>query len=80
MKMAGALHAEWTLGDTGLSAVELWRKVGSGTYAKLVGLPGTSDAYHDTSATTSSSTYCYKVKTLRGTQESEFSNEKCQSP
>ena len=80
MKLSGGLHAEWTLGDTGLSGVELWRKVAAGAYAKLVSLPATANSYHDASATTASSTYCYKVKTLRGSHESDFSNEKCQSP
>ncbi len=80
MKMGGALHVTWKLNETELTSVELWRKQDVSAYAKVVGLPGSATAYHDTSATAGASSYCYKVKSSRAGMDSEFSNEACGSP
>jgi hypothetical protein len=81
MVMSGSLHVSWTLNDTGLSSVELWRKDGSaGTYAKVYTLAGTATSKMDTTATNTSTTYCYQLKTIKGGVASDFSNEKCGTP
>lgn len=80
MKMAGALHVTWKLNDTGLSSVELWRKTGTGAYAKAYTLPGSATSEHDTAASVVGTTYCYQVKTIRAGMESQLSVEKCGSP
>ncbi len=77
--MAGSLHVTWKTNDTALTGVELWRKKDTGTYAKAYTLPGMATSQHDT-AGTAPGTYCYQVKTIRGTDESEFSPEKCGTP
>lgn len=79
-KMSGALHVTWKLNDTGLSGVELWRKKDAGTYAKLLGLPGSATNYHDTSADAAGSNYCYQVMTVKGDAASDKSNEVCGTP
>ncbi len=78
--MGGGLHVTWRLNDTGLNGVELWRNKDAGAYGKLVSLPGSAKAYHDASASGGSSTYCFKVKTLKGDMASELSNEVCGKP
>lgn len=79
-KMAGALHVTWKLNDTGLSAVQLWRKKDAAAYAKLVSLPGTATSYHDTSASMAGANYCFQVMTLRGDSMSAMSAEVCGTP
>ena len=79
-KLGGGLHVTWTLGEAGLSSVELWRKQDSAAYAKRVGLPGTATSYHDASLPNGSSSYCYKLKETRAVMDSEFSNEICGVP
>ena len=78
-KLAGGLHVVWKLNDTGLTAVELWRKKDQGTFARVFSLPGTAVDQHDEGAT-APGTYCFQVKTFRGTAESDFSPEKCGTP
>lgn len=78
-KLAGNLHVSWKLNDTKLTAVELWRKKDQGTYAKAYTLPGTATSQHDGDVT-APGTFCYQVKTFRGTAESDFSPEKCGTP
>lgn len=80
MQMAGGLHVTWKLNDTGLSSVELWRKDGAGTYAKVYTLPGTATSQHDAKANVAGTTYCFQVKTIRAGMESQFSPEKCGTP
>ena len=79
-KLAGGLHVMWMVNDTGLSGVDLLRKVNTGAYAKLVSLPGTATSYHDASASVATSTYCFKVQTTKSGQTSDLSNEICGSP
>ena len=80
MPMSGALHVSWKLNDTALTGVELWRKNGTGAYAKAYSLPGSATSQHDMKANDASMTYCYQVKTLRGAAASELSPEMCGHP
>jgi hypothetical protein len=77
--LGGGLHVKWKLNDTGVTGVELWRKKDSGTYAKAYSLPGTAISQHDVAAT-APGTYCYQVMTIRGTDMSDMSPEKCGTP
>ena len=76
----GGMHLTWTLNDTGLSSVELWRKQDQGAYAKAYTLAGTAVTKLDSQASTASSTYCYQVLTVRNGVSSDLSNEECGSP
>lgn len=77
--LGGGLHVTWKLNDTGLTGVELWRKKDSGTYAKAYTLPGTATSQHD-GAATAPGMYCYQVMTIRGSDMSDMSPEKCGTP
>ncbi len=77
--LAGGLHVTWKLNGTGLTGVELWRKKDAGTYAKAFSLPGTATSQHDEGAA-APGTYCYQVMTIRGSEMSEMSAEKCGTP
>ena len=78
-KLSGALHVTWTLNDTGLTNVFLFRKKDAGAYAKAYTLPGTATSQHDMGAM-AGSTYCYQVQTVKGGVMSDLSNEKCGTP
>jgi hypothetical protein len=77
--LTGGLHVTWKLNDTGLTAVELWRKKDSGAYAKAYTLPGTATSQHDEAAM-APGMYCYQVMTIRGSDMSDMSPEKCGTP
>jgi hypothetical protein len=77
--LGGGLHVTWKLNDTGLTGVQLWRKKDSGAYAKAYTLPGTATSQHD-GAATAPGTYCYQVMTIRGSDMSDMSPEKCGTP
>ncbi len=79
-KMAGSLHLTWKLNDTGLSSVLVFRKKDGGTYAKVYTLPGSATSQHDMSASTTGSTYCYQVQTVKAGASSDLSNELCGTP
>ena len=77
--LAGGLHVMWKLNGTGLTGVELWRKKDAGTYAKVYTLPGTATSQHDEGAM-APGMYCYQVMTIRGSEMSDMSPEKCGTP
>ena len=77
--LAGGLHVTWKLNGTGLTGVELWRKKDAGTYAKAFSLPGSATSQHDEGAS-APGTFCYQVMTIRGSEMSEMSAEKCGTP
>jgi hypothetical protein len=77
--LGGGLHVMWKLNDTGLTGVQLWRKKDSGAYAKAYTLPGTATSQHD-GAAMAPGTYCYQVMTIRGSDMSDMSPEKCGTP
>lgn len=77
MPMAGAWHVAWNPNDTGLTKIELWRS-NDGAEATLVkALAGTAKDWHDSAAPGTTVKYCYKVRSLRGADTSEYSAEKC---
>ena len=77
--LSGGLHVTWKLNGTALTGVELWRKKDTGAYAKAYTLPGTATSQHD-GAATAPGMYCYQVKTVRDSETSELSAEKCGTP
>lgn len=77
MPMAGAWHVAWNSNDTALTKIELWRS-NDGAEATLVkALAGTAKDWHDSAAPGTTVKYCYKVRSFRGTNASEYSAEKC---
>ena len=79
-KMSGALHVTWSNTTNDCDAVVLWRKQDEAEYAIAYTLSGAATSQHDTEATSSSSTYCYKAQCERGELVSADSNEKCGTP
>ena len=77
--LSGGLHVTWKLNGTGLTGVELWRKKDTGTYAKAYSLPGSATSQHD-GAAMAPGTYCYQLMTIRGSETSDMSPEKCGTP
>ena len=77
--LGGGLHVIWKLNDTALTGVQLWRKKGTGTYAKAYSLPGSATSQHD-GAAVAPGPYCYQVMTSRGSEMSAMSPEKCGTP
>ena len=77
MPMAGAWHVAWNPNDMALTKIELWRS-NDGAAATLVkALAGTAKDWHDVAAPGTTVKYCYKVRSFRGTEMSEYSAEKC---
>lgn len=77
MPMAGAWHVTWKTNDIGLTKLELWRS-NDGAEATLVrSLAGNARDWHDAAAPGTTAKYCWKIKTFRGTEASDFSAERC---
>ena len=71
----------WRGGLQNIDGFRLYRKVNSGTYSIISTLPPFNfiniyRSYQD-NAVTPGVTYCYKVSVYKGTLESAFSNEQC---
>lgn len=69
-------HVFWTLNDTALNKVYLYRKKDAGEYELAYTLGSRATNIHDGEAV-GPARYCYKVQTERAGVKSEFSNEKC---
>ncbi|NUP11810.1 MAG: hypothetical protein HOW73_37660 [Polyangiaceae bacterium] len=80
MPMHGALHLYWTNITADCDAVEGERKEGDGTFANFFSVPGTVDNEADDAATDPAVTYTYRVRCMRGSDFSEYSNEVSASP
>lgn len=79
MKMAGALHVQWTLPTNPCDAVEVERKAGAAEFAVAYTLPGDVDNKHDAAASTDAM-YTYRLRCKRGEAYSSYSNEMSANP
>lgn len=80
MPMTALVHVTWTVNNTGLTGVEVWRKDGAGAYAKVYTLAGTATTQSDKQASNTSTVYCYQIKAIKNGVASDPSNEKCGTP
>ena len=78
--MHGALHVFWTNNTVDCDTVEGERKVDDGAFEALFSVPGTVDNKMDSAATTTTSSYTYRVRCVKGGVASEYSNEVAGSP
>lgn len=74
--MKDGLHVMWTPNETGLDAVELWRRRNANPYELVHTLGGTTDNLHD-GPLTSPAFYCYRVRNVRSGVTSPMSAEEC---
>jgi len=56
---------------------EIWRSINGGAYAEAAAVSGSLDTYADASPMASGDKWCYKVRAVSGSVESDFSNEYC---
>jgi len=80
MKMSGALHVSWTNVTTDCDKIHVSRNENAGTFDEVYVLAGAATSQHDTGATDSSLTYCYKASCERDGLSSADSNEVCGTP
>lgn len=80
MKMSGALHVSWTNITTDGDAIHLFRNQNGGAFEEAYVLVGVATSQHDTAATDSSVTYCYRAQCERDGLFSVDSDEVCGTP
>ena len=78
-KMDAALMVTWMNMESGCSAVEGERKMGSEAFKSVFSVPGDVDNKHDATATTDA-TYTYRVRCKKGESTSAWSNEMAMNP
>jgi len=79
MKMAGALHVQWTNNTSGCDTIEAERKEDSGEFSASFSVPGDVDNKMDSSAT-EDKTYTYRLRCVMAGGYSAYSNEKSENP
>lgn len=78
-KMDGALMLYWMNMEAGCTTVEGERKEGAGAYAVVFSVPGEVDNKHDATAT-KDVTYTYRLRCLKGSSNSAYSDEMAMNP
>lgn len=78
--MHGALHAFWTNTTPDCDMVEGERKIDAGAFEVIFSVPGSVDNEADDAATDPMNVYTYRVRCMKGTQYSPYSNEVSASP
>ncbi len=78
--MHGALHTFWTNTTPDCDMVEGERKIGAGTFEVIFSVPGTVDNEMDDAATDPMSVYTYRLRCMKGSEYSPYSNEVSASP
>jgi len=67
---------DWTQATTPQTD-EIWRSVNGAAYAEVAAVSGSLDTYEDASPMASADKWCYKVRAVSGSTESDFSNIWC---
>jgi hypothetical protein len=70
----GSLELRWTNGDDSYELVEIWRKVGAGSFSLYLSFAGDSASFTDVFCE-QGSTYTYKVRGKKNGVYSAYSNE-----
>ena len=78
-KMDGALMVRWMNMESGCTAVEGERMMGSESFKQVFSVPGEVDNKHDTSATTDAM-HMYRVRCVKGGASSAWSGEMGMNP
>ncbi len=78
--MHGALHLFWTNTAPDCDMVEGERKLDAAAYTVFFSVPGTVDNEMDDGATDPTITYTYRLRCLKGSASSPYSNEVSNSP